>query len=69
MATREEQQQQIADFLKAGGAVSEIPRGQSGYVEGQSRSAWGAPRKRAPAAATEAAAAPKKAAKKVVKKR
>ena len=69
MATREEQQQQIADFLKAGGEVSEIPRGKSGYQEGQSRSAWGAPRKRAPTEAAAPALPVKKAAKKVVKKK
>ena len=48
-ATKEqlaEQARQLAEFVSAGGTVEQIPRGKSGYVEGQSRSAWGAPRKK-----------------------
>jgi hypothetical protein len=46
--SKDEYQQQIEEFLKQGGEISEIPQGKSGYVEGQSRSPWGAPRKRKP---------------------
>jgi hypothetical protein len=42
-----EQARQLAEFVGQGGKVEQIPRGKSGYVEGQSRSAWGAPRKKA----------------------
>lgn len=48
-ATKEqlaEQAQQLAEFISSGGKVEQIPRGKSGYIEGQSRSAWGAPRKK-----------------------
>lgn len=64
--SKQEYQDQIEEFIRQGGSVTEIARGQSGYVEGQSRSAWGAPRRRAPAAA-EAAAPVKSAVKKTVK--
>jgi hypothetical protein len=43
----EEYQRQVAEFLAQGGEVHQVVRGKSGYVEGQSRSAWGAPRKKA----------------------
>ena len=47
-STPEEQAAQIKEFLERGGKIDQIPQGKSGYVEGQSRSAWGAPRKRKP---------------------
>ena len=46
MTNTKEHQQQLKDFLAAGGSVEQIPRGKSGYTEGQTRSAWGAPRKK-----------------------
>ena len=55
-ATKEqlaEQARQLAEFVSAGGKVEQIPRGRSGYVEGQSRSAWGAPRKKTVVAVQE----------------
>jgi len=57
LATRQQQDaaEQLEQFLKNGGTVEQIPRGQSGYREGESRSAWGAPRKKAPAAEKPAA--------------
>ena len=45
-SSKDQYQQQIEEFLKQGGEISEIPRGKSGLVEGQTRSAWGAPRKK-----------------------
>lgn len=66
MSTQREQSDPVAEFLAAGGEIQEIARGRSGYVEGQSRSAWGAPRRRAPAVA-EATAPVKSAVKKTVK--
>lgn len=65
-ATKEqlaEQARQLAEFVGQGGLVEQIPRGRSGYVEGQSRSAWGAPRKKAVASVE-----PIKPAKKTKKK-
>lgn len=49
MATKQQQEAaaQLEEFLNSGGKIQEIPRGKSGYVEGETRSAWGAPRKRA----------------------
>ena len=44
--------EQLAEFLASGGKVQEIPRGKSGYAEGESRSVWGAPKKRAAAEKT-----------------
>jgi hypothetical protein len=64
MTSKQEYQQQIEEFIRQGGEVTEIPRGKSGYVEGQSRSAWGAPRKKAAAAEPVVAAKPQKQAKK-----
>ena len=66
-ATKEqlaEQARQLAEFVSAGGQVEQIPRGRSGYVEGQSRSAWGAPRKKAVAAVQEDVVPSKKKLKK-----
>ena len=63
-STKQEQADQVAEFLAAGGQVDLIPQGKSGYVEGQSRSAWGAPRKRAVAVEPVVAAKPQKPAKK-----
>ena len=64
-STRQEQADQVAEFLAAGGQVEEIPQGKSGYVEGQSRSAWGAPRKKAAAVVEPVVAkTPRKTAKK-----
>ena len=48
-ATKEQKAEyaaQLAEFLLAGGTIEQIPQGRSGYREGQSRSAWGAPRKK-----------------------
>ena len=69
MSEHREQSEEVAAFLAAGGKIQEIPRGKSGYQEGQTRSAWGAPRKAAVASSEAAAPAAKKAAKKVVKKK
>lgn len=66
-ATKEqlaEQARQLAEFVSAGGEVEQIPRGKSGYVEGQSRSAWGAPRKKTVEVAVEEIASVKKKPKK-----
>jgi hypothetical protein len=63
-STKQEQADQVAEFLAQGGKVEEIPRGRSGYVEGQSRSAWGAPRKKTAAAEPVVAKKPRKATKK-----
>ena len=66
-ATKEqlaEQARQLAEFVSAGGQVEQIPRGKSGYVEGQSRSAWGAPRKKTVVAAVEEIKPAKKTKKK-----
>jgi hypothetical protein len=54
----------VEEFLQQGGQVDQIPQGKSGYVEGQSRSAWGAPRKRTVVAEPVVAKAPQKRAKK-----
>jgi hypothetical protein len=64
MSEHKQQSDQVAEFLAGGGEIQEIPRGKSGYVEGQSRSAWGAPRKKAAAAEPVVAAKPRKSAKK-----
>jgi hypothetical protein len=68
MSDQENSWESVEEFLARGGKVQEIPRGKSGYQEGQTRSAWGAPRRRAPAEA-EAATPVKSAAKKAAKKR
>jgi len=59
-STREEQAAQVKEFLEQGEKVEEIPQGRSGYVEGQSRSAWGAPRKKTAAAEPVMAKKPQK---------
>jgi hypothetical protein len=65
MASHKEQSDQVAEFLAGGGEIQEIPQGKSGYVEGQSRSAWGAPRKKAAAVVEPVVAkTPRKTAKK-----
>jgi len=63
-STKQEQADQVAEFLAQGGQVDLIPRGKSGYVEGQSRSAWGAPRKKTVVADAIVAKKPRKATKK-----
>jgi hypothetical protein len=64
-STKQEQADQVAEFLAQGGQVDLIPRGKSGYVEGQSRSAWGAPRKKTAVVAEPIVAKkPRKATKK-----
>jgi hypothetical protein len=68
-ATSSKQQQaewakSLEEFFEQGGRVEQIPRGKSGYQEGQTRSAWGAPRKRTVVAEPEVAAKPQKRAKK-----
>jgi hypothetical protein len=64
-STKQEQADQVAEFLAQGGQVDLIPRGKSGYQEGQSRSAWGAPRKKAAVVAEPIVAKkPRKATKK-----
>jgi hypothetical protein len=64
MTAHKEQSDQVAEFLAGGGEIQEIPRGKSGYVEGQSRSAWGAPRKKTVSAEPAVAEKPQKRAKK-----
>lgn len=53
MSAHKAQSDAVKEFLARGGEIQEIPRGKSGYAEGQTRSAWGAPRK------NKAAVAPK----------
>jgi len=59
-SSKQEYQAQIEEFLKQGGEVTEIPRGKSGLVEGQTRSAWGAPRKKTATDTPDVAAKPQK---------
>jgi hypothetical protein len=63
-SSRQEQEDQVKEFLAQGGQVEQIPRGKSGYVEGQSRSAWGAPRKKTVVEEPVVAKKPRKATKK-----
>lgn len=67
--SKQEYQDQVEEFIRQGGAVTRIPRGQSGYVEGQSRSAWGAPRRRAAAAEPEAVTPARNTVKSAAKKK
>lgn len=46
MSKHQDQSDAVKEFLARGGEIQEIPRGKSGYAEGQTRSAWGAPRKK-----------------------
>jgi hypothetical protein len=49
MASKQQQAEwakSVEEFLEQGGQVEQIPAGRSGYVEGESRSAWSRPRKK-----------------------
>jgi hypothetical protein len=66
MASKQQQAEwakSLEEFLEQGGRVEQIPQGQSGYQEGQTRSAWGAPRKRTASPAADVAAKPRKSKK------
>jgi len=49
MASKQQQEEwakSLEEFFEQGGQVEQIPQGKSGYQDGETRSAWGAPRKK-----------------------